>query len=139
MTDDLEQRLRRDLESGEQLLWMGRPASGFRLRGEDAVLIPFSLLWGGFAIFWEASVVQRGQPGWFALWGIPFVLMGLHLIVGRFVLDAVRRARTLYAVSDRRVVVLSGLWTREVKSVWLRTLPEITVREGRRLGTIELG
>lgn len=65
--------------------------------------------------------------------------MGLYLIVGRFVVDDVRRARTLYAVSDRRVVVLSGLWTREVKSVWLRTLPEITVREGRRLGTIELG
>jgi hypothetical protein len=140
MNYDLEQRVRSDLRSNEKLLWVGQPAQGVRFRPADLLLVPFTLLWAGFAVFWEWSVIRSNAPAFFRLWGIPFVLVGLYLVCGRFLADAMARSRTCYALTSQRAVILSGYWTRELKSLWLRNLPEIALREGPgELGSIEFG
>jgi hypothetical protein len=116
------------------------PQQGLVLRASDAFVIPFSLLWGGFAIYWEALAFQTGAPVFFKLWGIPFVVIGLYLIAGRFFLEAWRRRRTVYALTSARVViVVEGPCGCET-SLGLRTLPVATVlgRRARR-GTIVFG
>ena len=132
--------LRLHLSPGERVLWMGQPIGGLRFTASDLLLVPFSLLCGGFAIFWELSVMRFNAPLLFRLWGIPFVLIGLYLIVGRFFHDAWRRSRALYALTEQRVIILDGGVQQRMRSLSLRSLPEIAISEepaGR--GTITFG
>jgi hypothetical protein len=132
--------IRGELDSNERLLWADQPAQGVRLRGSDAFMIPFSLLWCGFVVFWEYSVIQGGAPLFFMLWGIPFVAMGLYIVVGRFFVDARQRASTYYGLSDERVIIVSGLFHKRVRSLSLRTLADVWLAEGAsEIGTISFG
>lgn len=49
--------LRTELFAGETLLWSGQPEQKVLFHQQDWFAVPFSLLWGGFAIFWEAGVL----------------------------------------------------------------------------------
>ena len=92
--------------SSDKIRWSGVPDSGLKLRKSDAFAIPFSLMWGGFAIVWEAMALTSDAPFFFRLWGVPFVLMGLYLIVGRFFWDAYARSNTAYALTDDSALIL---------------------------------
>ncbi len=134
---DLNERLL----TGERILWSGRPAQGFLLASRDVLLIPMSLLWGGFAVFWETTVLTRpNTPGFFGLWGIPFVLIGLYLIVGRFLLDAWIRSGMSYAVTNKRILISRSGPFAKFTAVSLDRLPDASIigNAGRR-GTIRFG
>jgi hypothetical protein len=131
---------RRHLGAGERVLWSGQPRQGIFLRGSDALMIPFSLLWGGFALFWEWTAVHSNAPVFFKLWGVPFVLIGVYLVAGRFFIESMQRAKTHYAVTDERILILSGLVGRVAKSLPLRTLSDVSLSErGSGEGTITFG
>ena len=137
----------RTLDAGERVLWSGQPRQGVFLRASDAGAIPFSLLWGGFSFFWEGTVLwslfhggrrPHGPMAWlFPIWGVPFVLIGMHIMVGRFFVDAWRRRRTWYAVTDRRALIVAGSRT---LSFDLRTIGQIDLQRHRDgTGTITFG
>jgi hypothetical protein len=140
MYDEADKTIRAELGPGERLVWAGRPRGGVRLTAADALMIPFSLVWCGFAVFWEKSALSMNAPGFFALWGLPFIGVGLYVVFGRFIADAVRRGKISYGLTDRRVIIVSGVFTRQVTSLDLAALGEITVSERPdRSGTIALG
>ena len=137
---DAQLEVSRYLEPDESLIWAGVPKRGLMLRASDLFLIPFSLLWGGFAIFWEWNVLQSDAPIIMPLFGAFFVAIGLYFIVGRFFVDAAIRARTCYGLTDRRVIILSGLLARSVKSLLLPTLHDVSlVERSDSTGTISFG
>ena len=140
MFEDADSVIQSELQPDERLLWSGQPIRGVRLSAADAFLIPFSILWGGFAIFWESVVIAQGRPLFFALWGIPFVVIGLYLMFGRFWFDAAQRARTFYALTDRRIIIVSGVFSHSTRSLNLRTLSDITLTKKQNgSGTISFG
>jgi hypothetical protein len=99
------------LYPGERIRWTGTPKHGLILRGLDIILIPLSLLWIAFVIFWNIGV--RTAPLDFRLFGLVFLLIGIYFVFGRFIHDAAIRARLVYAVTDRRVLILRQTpWTK---------------------------
>ena len=110
------------------------------MRGSDVFMVPFSFLWGGFALFWNVSVWAGDSPIFFRLWGLPFLAAGLYITVGRFLLDARSRAKTSYAVTSQRVLVSSGILSPTLKSLSLRTLTDVTLtQKSDGSGTITFG
>jgi len=118
-----------ELTRGEELLWSGQPRPGLVFRSTDIFMIPFSLLWGGFAIFWV--VIVTAGSGWFGLLGIPFAAIGLFMIFGRFIWDAAMRSRTFYGVTDRRLITIRTRWRRAVSTIPIGQLGAIEMREHR--------
>jgi hypothetical protein len=138
-------KLQSELLSGESVLWAGRPNPDVIFHSDDWYMIPFSLLWGGFAIFWEAGVLgywghnSKGAPSMFmVIWGIPFVVIGQYFIWGRFFYDAWIKRRTYYAITNRRVLILQEGWKRKTSSTYLDSIPTIE-REGSATGTLWFG
>jgi hypothetical protein len=138
--------IEQELSSGERLVWSGQPRRGIRLRASDAFVIPFSILWCGFAIFWEfmALTAAPKAPGpmaiVFPLFGVPFVIVGLYFVFGRFIVDARARERTFYGITNERIIIVTGLFGRRTKSLNLRTLSDISLTERRDGGgTITFG
>ena len=77
------------LLKGEKIIWWGQPAQGLLFTSRDWLLVPFSFMFAGFSVFWEASVLAgTNSPTFMKLWGVPFLLIGLYLVVGRFLVDA---------------------------------------------------
>jgi hypothetical protein len=137
---DADLVIREELRRDERLLWSGQPPQGMRLCAADAFMIPFSILWGGFAIFWETTVVVQGAPLFFMAWGVPFVVVGLYLIVGRFWFDARQRAQTYYALTDSRVIIVSGVFSRSTRSLNVRTLSDVAMTKKKNgSGMISFG
>ena len=127
-----------ELLSGESIYWSGMPNPSVIFHSDDWYLIPFSLLWGGFAIFWEAGASGKGSNTFFVLWGVPFVIAGQYMIRGRFLHDAWLKRKTYYAITNRRVLIVQDGWRRKSSSVFFRDISHIE-REGMGLGTLWFG
>ena len=130
--NDAYQRLEPLLRPGEQLRWSGRPGPKARFAKADAFLVPFSLFWAGFVVVWEWLAVTRDSPLLFVLFGIPFVLMGLYLVFGRFIYKNRRKRSTVYGLTDSRAIVSTRPGA--MQDIGLTGVPVSTTRsrDGRR-------
>jgi len=111
----LENIFKHELLKDEKILWVGQPNPNIIFTSMDWFLIPFSIIWGGFAIFWELSTIGiiffaktqgADAPIVFPIFGIPFVIMGLYFIFGRFLYKKWKKKRTYYAVTNKRIIII---------------------------------
>lgn len=129
-----------DLNNKETILWSGQPKRGIVFTAKDIFLIPFSLIWCGFAIFWIIMALNIGAPFYFTMFGIPFVILGLILVFGRFIIDAKQRAHTFYGLTNERIIIKSGVYKKSVKSINISTISDIEYTEkSDGSGTLYLG
>jgi hypothetical protein len=139
------------LSPGETVQWSGQPNARVIFHGEDWGFVPFSLLWGGFAIFWLLGAsgiwdIWNNHPnknfGWFGVvWGTPFVLVGQYMIWGRFVHEYWKKHRTYYALTTKRaLIVVDGLRGRTASSAYFENtgIIEKSVRKDG-IGRISFG
>jgi hypothetical protein len=140
LTSPTDQFIRDELAPGERLLWSGQPRQGVVLHLADAFFIPFSLFWLGFVSLGAWSALASPESAFALLFILPLLLIGGFFAFGRFGLDLWMRRRTYYGVTDRRILILSGVWNRNVRALNLRTLIDIslTLHRGGR-GTLTFG
>lgn len=115
--------LNAELEVGESLLFVAEPRA--RGLGGPQQIGPFlfAIPWTAFALFWTVSaftMTGSGGDGFgicFAMFGLPFVAVGVFMLSGpirhRLALGA-----TVYGITDRRVLIVepSGMGSRRVRS-----------------------
>lgn len=126
------------LDPHERLLWAGKPKGGFQLNIMDAFLIPFSIFWCGFSFVWVFLAIQANF--FFGLFGIPFIIVGIYMLIGRFIVDKRKRENTVYGLTEQRVLFKTGKSKVEVQSFQISTLPDADLIEtSDGLGTISFG
>ena len=128
---DVERVAQSALDPDETLRWVGQPDPK-RLALQHWPQVLFGLPWTAFAVFWVVGAARMSSHGpWrssgfdvFPLFGIPFILIGLGIVSAP--LWAYRKAgHTVYAISDKRLLILQGRTSRAVQAF-----------DARRIGAI---
>lgn len=141
--ENLLQDIQQNLYPSETILWSGQPLTSILFHGSDWFSIPFAVFWSVFTFFWEYSATnhfgQDGSPPWFfALWGIPFILAGQYMLWGRFVYATWQKQKVLYAVTNRRVMVITRAFSGKFVDGDLRNLSSVSLTtRNDGAGTIE--
>jgi hypothetical protein len=138
-------KIQPELMSGESIHWAATPNPKIIFHSDDWAMIPFSLMWTGLFVFWEAGALgywgksRHGGPDIFmSLWGMPFLVIGNYMVWGRFFVDAWLKRRTYYAVTNRRVLVVQEGPKKKMSMTFLESIPTIE-REGTEIGTLWFG
>lgn len=123
------------LVPGESILWKGKPERGAVFTRQDIVMIPFSIFWCGFAFVWFFGALAAG--GLFALFGVPFILIGIYLVIGRFIVTAHLRKNTAYVITNKKIIRKKGT---KIDMIEIATLPPMhTELHKNGCGTITFG
>lgn len=137
----LDSALRRELVTGERLLWSARPQGSKLKRGFGIWFL--AVPWTVFALFWESMALlpwaaATKTPDWaawsfgvvFPLFGLPFVLIGFWMLWQP--IRAMRWAGdTAYGLTNRRLLRVVEARDRKVDSVLLHQIGPIDRREDR--------
>ncbi|HEY3547482.1 MAG TPA: hypothetical protein VGK17_15530 [Propionicimonas sp.] len=117
----------RQLRPGERVLWAGRPGSGRLVRVTDLPALGFGAIWMTIVLTAMSSIGRSDAPMLVRLLFIVFLLIGVATAFGGIVTRGVRLRRTFYAVTDQRLLTLTGetLQANDVRHI---TETRVTVR-----------
>ncbi len=131
----VREQLQQCLRPGEELLWYGRPDPSVWFTLSDFFLIPFGLIWLAETIHAEIQAFLSPDSALLCVVVLPFLAFGLYLTFGRFVVKRRRKAKTGYAITRDRAIIVNGPAILETpiagSSVLLRRS-----RDGRHLSVV---
>ena len=110
-----------ELRPDEKLVWLDQPDAGHAVR-KSLLIYFFAVPWTAFSLFWMAGAAGFEIPDFtkanhfFALFGLPFVLIGLGMLSAPFYANYASR-RSLYALTDQRAIIFDGGRSTTIKSV----------------------
>ena len=137
---DVQFMVQSELQPGESLQWSG-VADPARAALSALPAAIFGIPFAGFALFWMSAAFRgthalsksannpiAGAFSYFPLFGLPFLLVGLGIVCAPL-LAYFKAQRTAYAVTDKRVLVITGGRTRTVKSCTPADIVSVDHRE----------
>jgi hypothetical protein len=119
-----------ELESGEKLVWSGKPDPVREMSAGFALWL-FAIPWTAFALFWMWGASGISRPSSqstenfiFSLFGLPFVLIGFAMLSAPIWIYS-KSKRTVYAITDKRVLIIEKGKSRTVYSYGSQNLGSI--------------
>jgi len=133
--NDLRTRIERELEPGEKIVWTDMPAPKFFTPASTSLFV-FGVFVTGFAVYWICSAAGFKIPDFkkgsdfFPLFGLPMIFIGLGMLSTP--VWAYRKAlRTVYAVTDKRAIIIEGGWVTTIRSFPPDKLHDVYRKERR--------
>ena len=114
---DLMDTIRPALLDGEQVVWAARPDPRRHFCAADVLLIPF---FGVLAVVGIAGMFATNFGAIGVVYSLVFVAFSLYLSVGRLFVRRWRKQRTIYALTDRRALILTHNRRRGASTVAMR-------------------
>ena len=112
---------------GEKVIWQSKPERmPFVLSGIGPGSI-FGLFFLSFAFLWTVSAASAGASFEFWLIGIPFILVGLFLVLGNPIAQLLRYRNTLYTITDQRIITQTGTRGIDTRYIEFESIREIYV------------
>ena len=151
LAPSLRRRVEAELKPGERVLWAGMPGPLQSLL-PSLLLFVFGVGWSSLAFTWETVAIagalglgsetggmSRGMAADFAVFGLPFVAVGVGLMGAPFY-AALRAFLTAHVVTDRRLLTVTGGSRASVESRSPDRLTTLSRRDGPAgRGTLRLG
>ena len=135
MIQEIEARIHPELDPGERLLWSGKPRRGFMFHPASLLLVIMILfvfaLVGGLILVNNTlhfvKVIEHLTSGASARVFFTYLISGFFILLGLvalwgFVFYPLERRKTTYALTDRRAIIVSGLFKQKAKSFDLKTM-----------------
>ncbi len=91
----------------EEVIWIGSPTSSRDDPNRSAFSMIFLIFWLGFAVFW--TVTAMATAGFMGVFGLLFVGVGIYLFYMMFIGRKKAVMHSVYAVTDRRALILADL------------------------------
>lgn len=111
-TYDLQLQIKPYLDVNEDILWCDKPYKRIVFTVNDIFTTLFGIVWLSFSIFWVISAflvtneADSSAFNIFPLFGLPFVFIGLYLLLFRHIAGAVKRKNMIYALTDKRALIV---------------------------------
>lgn len=120
--------VRWQMRADEKPLWIGYPIPRRFALKQGLPMFLFAIPWTGISAAFEAGAMKSGSI-FMLLWGIPFIVIGLRLLASPL-WEYWRARRTVYVVSDRRLLILGGLLRPSTKSFAVSDIGPLEVDAG---------
>ena len=119
----------------ERIIWKGKPDTKVRFSSDLHTLV-FGIFWLGFSLFWCSGVYASGG-GMMAFLGLPFVAVGIYLVLGKPIHSAIKRKNTAYVITNMKIIRACG---NKIDTMDGRDLPRLNIKGfSDGMGTIHFG
>ena len=110
-TYDFQLEIKPYLDTNEDILWCDKPCKTFIFTTSDIFTTLFGVVWLAFSIFWVVSAYfateeAEGVFNLFPWFGLPFVFVGLYLLIFRHFVSYVKRKNMIYALTNKRAMIV---------------------------------
>jgi len=130
-----KQLIEYELGSNEKVIWAARPVSLIQHAQSATTTAIFGIPFLGFSLFWIWGASEPLREGidlgitgfeyFFPAFGVPFVLVGLGLILSP-VWKAIKASKTIYALTNERLVIMETFPKKSFKSWDIKRIKSLT-------------